>query len=401
MAQAHYLNKLSSRLLLNIIHLYLYVFSRSNIIKATLIGFGQIVLLGAIFIYCHNYIKRIIVDNQQKNEATLNPFKSDMDLTGIDWAQVKRSVPQKVSSGIFLDRIEDFDIIHSKWSYEFYAWFIWNPKKISFINLKDTLPGAVSVQNAPVKIVDGSIEHIETHSFYLNAKGDSAYILFHITGATTKFFDVSQYPLDNYLLTLQLEDVNYHINKLIFVADTTNSNVSSRVSVNGFEKDSNFILSKPHTIKSSLGDPRVSPKQYNTYSQLRFAMYIKRGGLGIYFKVFVTLFIAALLGFLSFFAADGDKVRVIVGSLFFAAATLNIIISRIPAINGISIAEIVNDISLITILLIATRETFVAYLFRNNRELNLLNKWITFIILFIFYISINISIPVMCISSLK
>jgi hypothetical protein len=377
------------------------VSSRSNIQNAVLIGFGQAVLLSILFIYCHNYIKQVIVDNQQKNGAILSPVTDDLGLTKIDWTQVKNSAPQKVTAGIYLDRIEDFDIVHSKWSYEFYAWFKWNPKKINFINLRDSLPGAIGTHNEPVKIVDGTVEHIETHSFYLNAKGDSAYILFHITGSTTKFFDVSQYPLDNYLLTLQLEDVNYHISKLVFIADTASSNVSSRVSVSGFEKDTHFILSKPHTIKSSLGDPRVSPKQFNTYSQLRFAMYIKRGGLGIYIKVFVTLFIAALLGFFSFFAGDSDKIRVIVGSLFFAAATLNIIISRIPATNGISIAEIVNDISLVTILLIAARETLISYLFRKNHELNLLNKWITFIILFIFYISINISIPVMCLNSLK
>lgn len=377
------------------------MFSKSNIRKASLIGLGQFVLLSAIFIYCHSYIKQIIVDNQKKNETELNPLKNDFGLTKVDWAQVKKATPQKVTAGIYLDRIEDFDIVRSKWSYELYAWFKWNPTKINFIHLKDSVEGAITVQNAPIKIVNGTISHIETHSFYLNAKGDSAYVLFHITGSTTKFFDVAQYPLDNYLLMIQLEDVNYHINRLAFVADTENSNVSSRVSVNGFEKDTHFILSKPHSIKSSLGDPLASPKQHNTYSQLRFGMYIKRGGLGIYLKVFVTLYIAALLGFLSFFAAESDKIRVIVGSLFFAAATLNIIISRIPATNGISIAEIVNDISLITILLIAGRETLISYVFRDNKQLNLLNKWITFAILFIFYISINISIPLMCISSLK
>jgi len=92
--------------------------------------------------------------------------------------------------------------------------------------------------------------------------------------------------------------------------------------------------------------------------------------------------------------------RVIVGSLFFAAATLNIIMSRIPSTTGISVAEIVNDVSLITVLLIAARETAIRYILRNNPELNSLNKWITFVITFIFYVSINIAIPVICLNSL-
>jgi hypothetical protein len=329
----------------------------------------------------------MVNENQQKNEAELNPQKNDVGLTKIDWDQVKKSKPEQVTAGVYLDRIQDFDIVRSKWSYEFYAWFKWNPQKITFIALKDS--------------VNGAIENIETHSFYINAKRDSAYVLFHIIGSTTKFFDVAQYPLDNYLLMIQLENVDYDIRKFAFVPDSVNSNVSSRVSVNGFEKDGHFIFSKPHTIKSTLGDPHKLSKQHNTYSQLRFALFIKRGGMGIYVKIFITLYISTLLGFLSFFAAENDKIRVIVGSLFFAAATLNVIISRIPAINGISIAEIVNDISLVTILLIAGRETFVRYLFRSNHQLNTMNKWITFSLTFIFYVIINIAIPIMVLRSLK
>jgi len=376
------------------------MFSKPNIAKAAAMGFFQVVCLTILFFYCDGYIRQIIAENQEKKEAELSPVKNDIGLTKMDWAQVKESKPEKIIGGVYLDRIQDFDIVHSKWSYEFYAWFKWNPRKIDFMSLKDSVKGAINLENVPLKIVNGTIERIETHTFYLNAKGDSAYVLFHIVGSTTKFFDVSLYPLDNYLLMIQLESVGYDIHRLAFVPDSANSNVSSRVSVSGFEIDKNYILSKPHTIKSSLGDPRKLESQRNTHSQLRFAVFIKRGGVGIYLKVFVTLYIAALLGFLSFFASENDKMRVIVGSLFFAAATLNIIMSRIPATSGISVAEIVNDISLITVLLIAGRETFIRYLFRNNAQLNTLNKWITFVTTFIFYVGINVAIPVICLNAL-
>lgn len=376
------------------------MFSKSNLITAALIGLFQLVCLTVLFIYCDSYIKQIIAENREKKEAELSPVKNDVGLTKIDWAQVKEAKPEHVTAGIYLDRIQDFDIVHAKWSYEFYAWFKWNPKRIDFISLKDSVKGAITPVNAPVNIVNGSIEHIETRTFYLNAKGDSAYVLFHLVASATKLFDVSQYPLDNYLLMIQLESVSCDVHRFAFVPDSANSNVSSRVFVSGFEIDRNFILAKPHTIKSTLGDPRKIQTQRNTHSQLRFALFIKRGGIDIYLKVFITLYIAALLGFLSFFASDNDKMRVIVGSLFFAAATLNIIMSRIPSTSGISVAEIVNDISLVTVLLIAGRETFIKYLFKDNPQLNTLNKWITFVITFIFYVSINVAIPVICLSSL-
>jgi hypothetical protein len=374
-------------------------FSKSNIIKATVIAVVQMAILIFLFMYCHHYVKQVIFENHEKTAAYLNPMVNDMHLTGVDWQTVNKSKPEHVTAGIYLDRIQDFDIVNSRWSYEFYAWFKWNPKRLQFIDLKDSNKGAITLENAPIKIVNGAIERIETNTFYLSSRGDSAYILFHITGTTTSFFDVSQYPLDNYLLMIQLEDVEKDIPKLAFIADSANSNVSSRVSVNGFEKGKFSILSKPHTIKSSLGDPRKSSNQVNTYSQLRFALSINRGGLAIYLKIFVTLYIAALLGFLSFFAAPHNKIEVIVGSLFFAAVTLNIIMSRIPSTHGISIAEIVNDLSLVTILMIAASQTLIKFILKNNKELDLLNTWITFIVTLVFYISINIEIPFICIRS--
>lgn len=375
-------------------------FSKSNIRKAVIIGVIQTIVLLLLFLVCFRYIKQVIFDNQQKNQAELNPWINDVGLTKIDWTRVRSATPEPITAGVYLDRISDFDIVHSKWSYEFDLWFRWNPKQVKFINMKDTIRGAISGQNSPVRVVNGDIEHIETDSFYLNSKGDSAYILFHISATSTKFFNVSEYPLDNYLLTIEVESVSDDLKTIAFIPDSANSNVSSRVSVNGFEKDAFFILAKPHTIKSSLGDPRKTAATHNTYSQLRLALFIKRGGFAIYIKTFITLYIAVLLGFLSFFAADNDKIRVIVGSLFFAAATLNIILTRIPSTPAISVAEIVNNISLITILLIAARETAIKFLFKNNKEVDYLNKWITFGILFIFYMAINITIPLMCIHAL-
>src|ERR1700735_2148481 len=268
------------------------MFSKPNIVKAACMGLFQFVCLTVLFVYCDSYIREIIAENQEKKEAELSPLKNDIGLTKIDWAQVKESKPEKVTAGLYLDRIQDFDIVHSKWSYEFYTWFKWNPRKIDFINLKDSVKGAITPVNAPVNIVNGSIEHIETRTFYLNARGDSAYVLFQMVASATKFFDVSQYPLDNYLLMIQLESVSYDVHRFAFVPDSANSNVSSRVFVSGFEIDKNFILAKPHTIKSTLGDPRKIQTQRNTHSQLRFALFIKRGGIDIYLKVFITLYLA-------------------------------------------------------------------------------------------------------------
>ena len=73
------------------------MFSKSNIIKATLIGFSQVVVLVIIFCYCHSYIKQIIAENQTKKAAELSPVKNDVGLTKNRLAmQVKESKPEPV-----------------------------------------------------------------------------------------------------------------------------------------------------------------------------------------------------------------------------------------------------------------------------------------------------------------
>ena len=49
----------------------------------------------------------------------------------------------------------------------------------------------------------------------------------------------------------------------------------------------------------------------------------------------------------------------------------------------------------------AGRETFIKYLLRHNHQLNVLNKWITFSITLIFYVVINIAIPIIVLKSIK
>ena len=288
----------------------------SNKKIATIWGAIQIVVLSCLYCFCYQYVNSIIKTINSNYAALMDPKQSDPGVSPINWAQLYDAKPDTVVAGIYVDRIMDFDMVKSNWSYEYYAWFRWNPKKVEFLEIKDRTAKPVTKTNAPFKIINGDILDISIESFYLNDSGDAAYVLFFIKGASTQFFNVSTFPLDKHVLLIQMEHVALGCKQLYFLADTLNSNVSSRVAINGYSRDKGRVIAKVHTYKSTLGDPRKHVGFNNSFSQFRFGLSIKRSQISIYIKLFASLYIAVLVAFLSFFASEIQRVTLVIGSLY-------------------------------------------------------------------------------------
>ena len=364
-----------------------------NIRIAAIWGIVQIVVLSLLFGYCYTYVHQISRTIDDRYAALMDPNASDPGVTAINHANVEAFRPDTVVSGIYLERVMEFDMVKSYWSYEYYVWFRWNPRKVPFLEIKDRQPRPVTKNTAPFKIINGDIVDISMESFHVDDSLTDAYVLYFIKGTATQFFNVSTFPLDRHILLIQMEHNVLDAGKVYFAADTANTNVSSRVAVAGYNRDNGRILSKLHTYRSTLGDP-MKPKGYNnSFSQLRFGLNIKRNNITIYLKLFASLYIAVLVAFLSFFASEIPRVTIIVGSLYTTVASLYLLTSKIPVTDVLSVGELVNSISLVTIFFIAANETIGKFLVKDNKPLFQLNQWVTLFITLAFYLLFNITIP--------
>ena len=366
---------------------------------AAIWGAVQIIVLSCLYCFCYQYVSGLLKTINTNYAAFMDPKQSDPGVSPINWASLQDAKPDTVVAGIYLDRIMDFDMVKSNWSYEYYAWFRWNPKKLGFVEIKDNQPKAITKNNAPFKIINGDILDISTESFYVNDSGDSAYIMFFVKGASTQFFNVSTFPLDRHVVMIQMEHTSLGCKQMYFMADTAGSNVSSRVAINGYTRDKGRVITKFHTYKSALGDPRKGKGYNNTFAQFRFGLTIKRSNIGIYIKLFASLYIAVLVAFLSFFASEIQRVTLVIGSLYTTVASLYILTTKIPITEIISVGELVNSISLVTIFLIAANETIGKFLVKDNKPLFALNQWVTLYITLAFYILFNITIPFLVFNS--
>jgi len=134
------------------------------------------------------------------------------------------------------------------------------------------------------------------------------YQVYKVVAKVTKFFNTTRVPLDDHMLNIYIEDSEHEVNKMRYVADQT-ANISSRVKISGYSVTGFSTVVKPHTYKTTYGDPRVQDGKSTTFSEYNFGVTIKRQGFGVYIKLFIGLYAGVLLTFCSFLYVRLKAVR--------------------------------------------------------------------------------------------
>jgi len=295
---------------------------------------------------------------------------------------------KKVKIGAYLERIEDLDIKQSSWTYEFYLWFSWKPSETDFVGKLDKTHN----DELPFSIINGDIIKANVIDEVYDTKKDIAYLQYFVKAKNTQFFDVSLYPIDQHDLIIPIEHKWLDRTKLVFVPDTVDSKVSSRVNINGYEKESGVkLIEKPHAYKSARGNPKLDPGYKVDFSQSRMSLRIYKGGLSVIIKLFIIMYIAVFVTFIAPFTADPS--RYTVGALFTTAGANYILAQKLPPTNNYTLAEILNTTCMVVIILMMSLLAILpSVIFKDGMIDNLEKRLNNLIILtmFIFFIAINI-----------
>ncbi len=292
------------------------------------------------------------------------------------------AAPVRVLAGIYLDRIVELSLKETGWTVDFYVWFRWK--------------GPEADPGEKFQIVDGSIESRE--KIEDSTSNDERYTLYRVTSRITKFFDVSRFPREDHVLTINVEAPASERHELLFVPDNESSGVSSRVQIEGYSIYKQALLEKPHAYRSTHGDPRLAPGTDRVHSQLRMGVWIHREGWGVFLKMFVGLFGAVGVAMLAFFIKPTDvdpRFGLGIGALFAAIANTYITSSLVPETGGLTLADIINDVSVLVIFLSLLESTISLYFYDRKGNVALSRRFdrVSFIIFLIAYVLINVALP--------
>jgi len=317
---------------------------KSHIILITI--FLVILITGSIFtMKVSNNVMEIASSVSRNMKNTMDPKAPDPGKTQSENLVIP-STSKKVVIGSYLERVEDLNVKESSWSYEFYLWFKWKSSEIDFLGKRDKN----HKNELPFSIINGDVIKCDIVNQYYDSLNNIEYIQYFVKAKNTQFFDVSLYPIDKHDLIIPIEHKWLDKNQLYFQPDTIDSKVSSRVMVNGYEKSNDIkVIEKTHAYKSARGNPKFSSGYKVDFSQFRMAIRIYKGGLSVILKLFLILYIAVLVTFIAPFSTDPS--RYTTGALFTTAGANYILASKLPATNIYSLAEIINTLCVVIIII--------------------------------------------------
>jgi hypothetical protein len=288
---------------------------------------------------------------------TMDPAAPDPGVTAA--APSNTDAATKVEVGMYVERIPELSTKDATWTGVFDVWFRW------------TGDAALKPADGFV-IMEGTIESqdklAEDHS------GDRHYERYRVTAKISTPFPVAAFPLDEHLITLAIENGSIPRDKMLMVPDTESTSVSSRVSVPGYKIAGWSVIEKPHSYRTTRGDPRLVAGTKSTYSQLRLGIAIKRNGMGLYVKMFQALYISVIIALLACFIRPVDldpRFGLGIGALFAAVANSYLVSSFVPDTGEVALADIVNGIGIVTVLVTLIASTISLHLYERLGEVDL------------------------------
>ena len=244
--------------------------------------------------------------------------------------------PDTVKVGIYITSIHDIDFKQKEYTITFWLWLKYKPRKFDFFqNLE--VPQAKTVTKAFVT-ADSSDEYVSMTMRLQCIMKDS--------------WRIVNFPFDNQRLRLSIENSQFDSKSLVFVPDTIGRHFDPRFTLSGWNIDSCVITTNTKAYETAFGDESISPP-HTEYSAFRVRLVISRAANGLFWKMFLGMYIAFLIAYVCFYIHyDGMDSRfgLSVGSLFAVVGNKYIIDSSLPESSSFTLVDMLHGITLFFIL---------------------------------------------------
>lgn len=280
---------------------------------------------------------------------------------------------EKVTTGIYVDRVKSISLKDNIWTVDFYIWFKWAGNN----NPGDTF-----------QVVDGSIDKKEKIKESKN--GDENFALYKVTATITKKFDMFRFPVDNQFLTIDIQDKQLGRHELVYIADNQSSSVGKQVNIPGYSIDNLKVVEKPYYYNTTMGDPTLSS---TTFSQLRTGMLVTREDLTVSFVSLIGIFIAVFAALMSLLILSFQGRFSMEGSAMFVGITNMVLITNLAPTGIITVGHLITAYGLFIIAFCLFESSLsLSYHKRGQEELSRKLDIVTLKILAVAFIATVIAI---------
>jgi hypothetical protein len=258
-----------------------------------------------------------------------------------------------VKVGIYITSIHDIDFKQKEYTVIFWLWLKYKNKDFNFLqNLE--VPQAKTVEKS-FSTVDSS--------------GDQISMMMKLQCVMKDSWRIGNFPFDRQTLRLSLENSQYDSRSLIFIPDTVGQHFDPRFTLRGWRIDSCIVSTGIRMYETGFGDESLA-RPHAEYSAFRVRLSIKRDAGGLFWKMFIGMYIAFLIAYICFYIhTDGIDSRfgLSVGSLFAVIGNKYIIDSSLPESTSFTLVDTLHGITLFFIFAVITATAYSLKLVKNNK----------------------------------
>jgi hypothetical protein len=285
--------------------------------------------------------------------------------------------PDTVTTGIYVTSIHDIDFKQQEYTVDFWLWLKYKNPDFDFIHNLE-IPSAKSV---------------DKYFTTADTSNGQVYLLMKLQCVMKDSWRITNFPFDKQTLRLSIENSQYDKSALVFKPDTLGKHYDPRFTLRGWVIDSFRMSVSPKAYETAFGDPEYTVP-HSDYSAFRVRLSIQRDAIGLFWKLFIGMYIAFLIAYVCFYIhADSidSRFSLSVGSLFAVIGNKYIVDASLPETVTFTLVDMLHGITLLFILLIVAANA-VSLQISKKGKLKRANKFdmITAQVLLVLYIILNI-----------
>ena len=262
------------------------------------------------------------------------------------------AAPDTVKVGMYITSIHDIDFKQKEYTITFWLWLKYKNRDFDFLN---------NLEIPQAKSVEKSFSTIDT-------SGNKVYMMMKLQCVMKDSWRIGNFPFDHQTLRLSIENSQFDSSALVFIPDTVGQYFDKRFTLRGWTIDSCLISNSIKTYETGFGDESLAKPQVK-YSTYRARLVITRDATGLFWKMFLGMYVAFLIAYICFYIhSDGMDSRfgLSVGALFAVVGNKYIIDSSLPESSSFTLVDTLHGITLFFIMVVIAANAYALKLLKRN-----------------------------------
>lgn len=262
--------------------------------------------------------------------------------------------PDTVRVGIYITSIHDIDFKKEEYSITFWLWLSYKNKDFDFMH------------NLEVPLAK-----TETRTFAtIDTSGGKVFVMMKEQCVMKDSWKIGSFPFDKQKLRLSIENSQFDNRSMVFVPTRTGKHFDPRFVLSDWDIDSCEVFVSNKVYDTNFGDTTL-PGPRSVYSSFRVRLNIDRDATGLFWKMFLGMYIAFLIAYICFYIhSDGmdSRFALSVGSLFAVIGNKYIIDSALPESTSFTLVDTLHGLTLFFIFVIIASTAYSLKLVKAGKQ---------------------------------